>query len=235
MEHYHREAENGNVEAMVNLANAYRDGNGCEADIYLSAEWAEKAAINGSLLGMILAGIAFFILGHVQLKIGAIEDDTIENLIKSKYWLEKAVLNGYGQQEADSTLDSANNDLGDCYFVRKQYQEAFDCYSKSSTSNSAVNIAIITLGNNLPLSTSDDVFVFNKLVASLPSDEIDQEKNADGYLMLGIMYQLGIGTKQNADEGHRCLTQAKNLGCEDAIDELRKYKKKLFGGYKFVG
>jgi len=234
LEQLQREAYSGNVKAMTDLAIAYWQGDNCERDYKLAAEWAEKASRNGSITGMALAGIYFYMLGHSSLKIGAINENTIEKLQKGRYWTEEAMKHGHNKQEGNNRLAAIYDDLGDCYFVRKEYQMAYNCYSKTSTPKSALNIAIIAFGDTLNLSPSDDAFVFNKLIKAIPSDEIDREQNADGYWFLGIMFQHGIGTKQNTDEGYRCFSQSKQLGNMDAVGELKKYKKKLFGGYKYI-
>lgn len=226
-------AELGNVDAMLQLSNIHWERKSGK-DVGESAAWAEKAADAGSPQGMILAYLRWSMIGHAQVKMGGVDNPiTVGNLEKAKMYLELALQNGYDSTEARKTSDSLFRDLGDCYFSTDRKWEAFECYKQTSDPKAAIYAAIVALDN--ALSPSDTILAYNRLVRVLPNKELAREDNGWGYHMLGLMLENGIGTQQSSDEAYLRFVKANEFGFDEAAKMLRRYKKKLFGGYEYIG
>ena len=227
LEQYQQEADKGNVEAMLVLGTTYFNGvDGGERDMFLSAEWYEKAAIAGSFKGMVMAFNVYKIISSASVAIGP-PDDALVDLEKTEYWLRKAIENGYNPKETQGGAESLYANLGDCYYYCKRYKEAFKSYKKAITHDSAVRMAVIAVGSfgaidSLNLTNNDNIEAFRRLSNALPSDELSKELNALGFELLGDMFLKGIGVQKNPKEARILYKQAVQLGNSKAKVALKK-------------
>jgi len=232
---YCKAAEMDNVDAMLELAKIHNNARTAE-DIRISTKWAEKAAEKGHPTGMILAYFGNSMMGHAMVAVGGAKSPgTAEVLEKAKHYLEQAIQNGYDPVEARKSSDSLYKDLGDCYFVTDRTGEAFECYKKTEDPIAVIHQGIMLISNDITLTSDEKSYVFNRLAHTIPNSDIEKEKNGWGYFILGIMKQHGIGIQQDTNEAYNCFSWAQDMGFNDASNELAKYKKKLFGGYEYVG
>jgi len=91
----------------------------------------------------------------------------------------------------------------------------------------------MSVGRKIEFSTTDQSYIFNRLVNILPSQELDQQKNGVGYYVLGVMLQYGEGAPQDTNEAYNYLLKASNMGIGAATDMLGRYKKSMFGHLEF--
>lgn len=110
-----QKAEEGSVNAQVDLGSMYWNGNGIKQDEFAAVYWYRKAAIQGDATAQFVLGWAYDIGRGID------ESDT-----KAVYWYRKAAEQGYALAE---------NNLG-CMLeyglgCERNAQEALECYRKA--------------------------------------------------------------------------------------------------------
>jgi len=211
--------------------------------------WAQKAATVGSRKGMVLAFLELARDGHARMEGGgensARNPETARVLEEARYFLERALQNGYNPRKERENIYALFMDLGDCYFFTDRRRDAFECYLKTNNLEASIALAAISAScklefltgtcTNIVLTDDEEAYVFNRLVKALRSKKLNKDNTAEANYMLGSMYEYGIGTKKNINKACSSFERAKKLGHAESARDLKHYRKKLFGGYEYIG
>ena len=235
-----KSANLGNADAMFDLSGAYWQGIGCEKDIHLSVEWAEKSANNGNKNALSLVESGNFLIGHSYLMVGRAggAEDAIKYLNKSREWLYKANQEGlYSEDEFDKNESQINMDLGESFYLLGNKEEAFKYYSNTQNPNGIVMTIMLLMNGfkacNTTLSEAERFLALYNIVTTDSFEMLEDWRKSFSHHLLGLMYLGGLGTKQDYNNAYKHFSKADELGCEISANELKRFKKKLFGGYDY--
>jgi len=216
------------------------------------AEWADKASENGSENAVFLAAVSLAASGDTLIHFGGDFIRAIKYLNKSKKWYEKLYQNDGESAELQDIYNGINDSLGDAFFGLGHYDDAISYYRLSDKLNATIKMGRLSIEKKLGKWNTDSerTMISNRHINLLSGNDVDQrlEANSPGYsedayqsfkaqiyFNLGGMYQWGIGVLQDTQKAYNSFLEARNLGLESAAGMLSKYKKKVFGGYEYVG
>lgn len=188
-----QKANNGDVEAMIDVAHDYSYGNGCDMDQEKAATWLERAAKAGHTDAMLALAIYLMIGKGVE-----------KDVDQSTKWLQKA---------ADAGDPTAMNNLGVAYKygrgVDQDYEKAMYWFKEAAKMSEGVfgqvNIGeMYKIGVGVPQSDEKAVECFKK----------GAEAGSDiNMVALGLCYILGTGVPQDDDKAYALFQKAYELNC----------------------
>ncbi|PKY16552.1 HCP-like protein [Rhizophagus irregularis] len=185
-------AENGNEEAMLNLANNYRNGEGTEKNLEKAFQWYQKAAENGN-------GEAMHNLANSY----CAGEGTEQDFPKSIYWYQEAAENGV--KEAMYILAS----IGD------NEEEAFYWYQKAAESGHTYAMANLVrryyFGKGTEKNPEKAFYWCQKAV---------ENDAKDSMFILALCYRDGVGTEKNLEKAYYWLQKAAENGDKKAMYNL---------------
>lgn len=243
------EQATGDNEARMELSNRYENGDGVESDFFSAIDWAEKAANDGHLLGAINAALYHIQFARTFAKEG-IFDDVREHLAQASKWADKISFLGsddaskdmykdfmglllisyselaYEEEQCDEGMNYANKAIQE-YGCQTAWVFMAACLQRKIMTENAFEL-------NNTLDTIHVMQQLNHLLAS-PPESISQKDLALAYFTMAINYQLGIGVNKDDNDAHAHAMKASDLGHSGATRLLDKYRKKMFGGYEFIG
>lgn len=133
------------------------------------------------------------------------------------------------------------NDIGKHYLQEDQNEDALLCFEAISahSKEAALFLAIGRIGEAAQkhVATSDPVYskYFHMMLRIVDQeDDIGNESlYANACHMIAMYYRDGFGTAVDIDRSYEYELMAANHGDESAQNDLKHYKKKLFGGYTY--
>ena len=205
-------------------------------DFKKAEKWAEKTlqAEGFDNLGLkeitaVYRTLAYF--AALKVEAGIPPHVILEDFHRIESLLYKLIEKGAETSVLQESADLLFLNLGKGYENLKNFNKSFEYFKKSNHLEAAIDLIGIS-GNVTP---SQQSYIFNRLLKTIPNKELSDYHNAAGYYGLGIMLQHGKGTNQNTNEAHQYILKSSNMDYVPAIELLRKYKKKIFGGYEFIG
>ena len=237
-------ANQGDLEAMAKLAAYY-----AEQDKMIEAgEWACKAASGGYVRAMLPAAssrVAISIAKRTMSGGDSVRDQEVDELNEALQWIRCAKENGIDCEE--ERANRVIRERGLCaYFA--------SCKDGSSISSEQaleyLREGWLTPGDHLEADTfygialyqskntseSESELCFNLLKRAASCSDSDLPLInlgvVDGYL--GFLYLEGEGCAVDENTAYECFVRAGERGV-DCSDILSQFKKKIFGGYVFVG
>ncbi|POG66278.1 kinase-like domain-containing protein, partial [Rhizophagus irregularis DAOM 181602=DAOM 197198] len=187
--------ENGNKDAIFNLAVCYRNGEGTEKNLEKAFNWYQKAAENENEKAMFTLANCYYFGEGIE-----------KNLEKSFYWNQKAAENG----NEDAVFNLAiyyYNGKG----TEKNLNKAFYWYQKAAENGNvnAMYILAVLFENGVETEKNlEKTFHWYQKAA----------ENGFNYAMynLAICYKDGRGTEKNLEKAFRCYQKAADNGfnCE---------------------
>ncbi|POG66267.1 hypothetical protein GLOIN_2v1780764 [Rhizophagus irregularis DAOM 181602=DAOM 197198] len=189
-------AENGDKEAMFNLANCYKNGEGTEKNLEKAFHWNQKAAENGYDKAMFNLALCY-------------EDGegTEKNLEKALHWYQKAAENGV--KEAMFNLASYyENGKG----TGKNLVKAFNWYQKAAEKGDEKAMY------STALCYGDGEGTEKNLIKAFNWYQKAAEKgHADAIYNLAIYYHSGKGTEKNLEKTFHWSQKAAEKGHAKAM------------------
>jgi len=180
-----KSAENGDVDAMEALANAYLEGEGVEQDFKKSLYWWEKLAETGN-------ATAQFNVGLYYAKGCGVERD----FAKAAEWMQKAAENG--------DVDAGN--------AVKTYKSADENLKKAQAGDAGAQAEIAKLysqmGNSLKQLNADTDYQESFKWAKKSADQ----GNPDGLYVLALCYEHGRGTEYSYEKATKAYETAAKKG-----------------------
>lgn len=248
------EANSGNVEAMLAVADFYAKseelGNGME----MALQWYEKAAETGNVYGMEMAGITYMISASTSLAIGAFADSLEEwNRAFEKFHL-LVQYEGYSLEKKRDIKKKAQQCIYKtiyCNVLLKRYEDALYILERISFKNVSKEMMLkgICL-YHMAEETENyeevyDILRYFESKSALSclkdaSNELEEMILSEGYIALSLFYRIGIaGVERDIDRAYSLLSMVADkikgkMADEFIQEELSHYKKKLFGGYKYI-
>ena len=245
-------ANNGDTKAMVDVGNYYFQLN-TGHDISIAAEWYEKAAEQGSALGILHSMLAHAILAAAAEGVGAWElayEDWDKVYDHADKFLDICnqlrATNDVSSEEntAYSCRDDALYGVMKCFWHNKEYDNVTDIEISDKDS------AKIHVLYGLCLWREGKYREAIPHLQAVESDEyINTVKNDHDYMiysesafLLSGVYRIGSTglIPSDINKAKELLTSAyyhinNPVAKEIIAEELNKYQKKLFGGYKYIG
>lgn len=248
-------AEHGDVKAMLSVANFYKNS-GEELSVEnmeQALKWYEKAAQTGNVYGLEMAGRAHAISAALSLEIGAYADSIKEWNLAFQNFSPLLQYKGYSTEKQQDIRYEAwlcIYKTAYCNIRMKKYHDALyilDRISTEAVSKEMMLKAICQFHIVEQAEEYDTVYQILKnfetpsSMACLNDATSDEEEVilASGYIMLSTLYRIGVSSvPSDVDRAHdilyRILEYAKgDMAIELIQEELRHYKKKMFGGYRY--
>ncbi|MCL1859418.1 MAG: hypothetical protein FWF92_09350 [Oscillospiraceae bacterium] len=197
----------------------------------------ETLAANNNTDAMIELAYAYDSKGNELIAIQE-GDDAFELYELAESWFEKAFSNGENRQKHSQALSKLYSILSQCNMAYELYDKAIKYADKSNEPYAKIiKFACLcsSVGDLGSLSAEEKNRIFNELSEAVTSSELADHELSQGYDGLSMLYRYGIGTKIDDNVSYECLVRAAQLGSERAKKLMGKYKKKLFGGYQYIG
>ena len=244
----------GDIDLQETMGKIYALGLGVKADVNQASKWYLKAIENGNSYAEYQYGMKFALgsdgfeynpqkaytyLSH-SAKLGQVnamkeladllEREEISEITKEEkdkqvvYWLEKAVENG----DKWAALSLGRKFEKGCSIFSPNVEKAIYYYQIAA--DNEIEPAYLYLGK-LYLMTgelTDYKKAYKYLSLAQENVKLDFQK-ADIYLCYGRMNKDGLGIPRNLEEAYKYFTLAASKGSSEAIEELRHFKKGLFG------
>jgi len=241
-------AMNGDISAINTLGDFFTN----DVRMNEAAEWYERSAQLGDHYGRYMGMLARCTWALSAEGVG-VYGDALENWQRS-FYLAKSILDD--PNSPNNNYEGAKRSYPDIlagiginlYFLERK-DEAFETLSLATGAGN--EFAAIVLGLYYQSTITEDTFVenFRKSIPLLekvlaPNLNYSEDSYLDqmiiflGHRYLAETYRIGFGeTKPNVEKAYNCLLnlQSKNLKnyVQKVQNELRKYSKGLFGGYKY--
>lgn len=169
-----------------------------------AAYWAEQSANQGSLKGMLQAWLSY-----------GTEKSPVYNPTKAFYYAQQYVAKSHKE---DPKME---NVLGTYYYdgmgTTKNYQKAFELFSKSANAGNAVAQNMVGVmyqyGQGRPVDYQQAMQWYRKSAAQ--NDETAQYN-------IGILYARGNGVQTNIQEAKKWFTLSAKQGKSCSVDALRQ-------------
>ncbi|POG57790.1 hypothetical protein GLOIN_2v1791279 [Rhizophagus irregularis DAOM 181602=DAOM 197198] len=195
-------AKNGDKEAMLNLANCYKNGEGTEKNLEKAFHYYQKAAENGNEEAMY--NLAKFYYNG---------EGTEKNLDKAFYWYQKAVENGNKE---------AMNNLAYCYTngegTEKNLEKAFHWYQEAAENGNEMAM------NNLALCYENGKGTEKNLGKAFHwYQEAAENGNEKAMNNLVNCYINGKGTEKNLEKALCWYQKVAENGDEEAMYNLASF------------
>lgn len=241
-------AHAGDSEAMMNACFYYYD----EKDFSEAAQWAERAAEAGEERAPIILRALRSILGYADCGIGAF-DEALEEWNSVKKWatysLQKLQLNEEEHASALHDISKSEYYTAFCYYRKEMYRESISLNTLAGTRASILRGLCI---DKLALQTNDlsllrtafqvltcierDPVYFN-----MEKGEIDELVFVLAVHSLARFYTLGLVDflKQDLNKAVNLLSSALNVAVKTQHrtfiqNALSRYRKTMFGGYRYI-
>ncbi len=246
-------AEAGNVTAMVAVAKYYTQ-EAMENNAYQLADekalpWYEKAASLGDAFSKKMAGHLHFMNAHATWKafgVSYAQNDYEQEIgqalefVLSMETPDSDLLQSIREDQAMFYLELAFTEDGDmpnrAYLEKTiEYMLPYATSYHYKEALQSLVIALSILGQELPQMGAVDTFV--QAVMECESDYSENELYKISYALIwftvGNIYLHGLGSYQaNDDSAYHCFE--KSCTYEDTFASmLKKFRKKLFGGYVY--
>lgn len=212
IEWYIRGMEGGDSTSVYNLALSYEDGNGVAKDEEKAFELFNKAAELGRTDAKRNVGRCYFY------GIGTPEDKT-----KALEWFRKA---------------AEKKDAYSQYYIAKCYDEGIGGVAQDfAQSRSWAEKAVQNGSNNAKYYVGKGYFYGYGVVQnySIAFRNLSGIKNADAYMLLGRMYEEGLGVDINYEKAVEYYQKARDMGYgPDAEKALGGFKRSIFGKLKKI-
>lgn len=240
-------ANNGDLKAMQALGEYYLNN-----DMYTEAwSWFSKAADAGYTQSIISAAYAGIMVGEANLKGTGKIDEAVKvykKTLKYSYCL---------MQEKDVPQNTKNNiakeiptilfKLGYCLYLNEMIDEAIQYLTKPEAKTNPDCRVVLGIcyfekaGITGSFSLIKDALPLLKEVDHASLSEHEDVKYM-AYMKLSLIYRLADelklpGIKKDMDLSYAYCLKATQCGDgwgKKAQEELRKYKKRLFGGYTYI-
>ena len=254
-------AESGDTKAMQALGHFHSDFGGSKENVDLDkAEyWMEKSAECGDVKGMILTALLCNMDGHVLMQIAPQEwEHAIPKMKKALFWAEQAL--NVGATDAAESCIQAKAQLGRAYmyggmfssknglcddtaikYLTTSLNYLKEVYGKTKTDDS-----LFYLGNTLfylnnymqrqgkSLKNGDDKLMITCLEKYVHAHNYTDSNVGMAYGFLGLLYTFGFGCQIDYSKAVGYYTIATEKCNFDCSDDLKHFKKKLFGGYTYI-
>ncbi len=173
-------AEQGEVEAQLNLASFYMYGNGVEKNIEESIYWYEKAAEQGDVEAQRILGDLYFWAEEVK-----------QDYEKAVYWLKKAAKQGdaFSQNELAYLYKKG---LG----VDQSFIKAWILYTASAIQGDVDSQFELGQFYQYGLGTEKDY----KKAAYWYQKAVEQKEQMEANIFLGAFYENGLGVEQDYEK-----------------------------------
>lgn len=93
----------------------------------------------------------------------------------------------------------------------------------------------ITDSQSKGISSSQLGWLYITLLKMLEHPDITIEQKGLCHLQLAKLQQSGIGTEKSTMFAYHSLCKARELGNDEAIQLLTKYRRRFLGGYEYIG
>lgn len=247
-------ANQGDLDSILALGRYYFGDEAAEEnkDIEEAIKWYEKGAEFGYPNCMYLAAILLTLNGHVLRKIGSASaaEDALKSLNRGYHW----AIESYNHQVADAykQIITIKGEMGIAYFLwgfgdeytHPTQQQSLERYIKAinllkevytCTDDNEVYIYLAfslnaygeIVGYNDNESNRLEFSLYHKCADDLFGNVIHSDLAA---YYLGQMYAEGRGCAVDYNQSYFYFQKAHNAGF-DCSDVLKRFKKKMFGGY----
>ncbi len=218
-------AEQGNVDSIYELGKNYLDyDSGFGVDLELGEKYLLEAADKGK--------------DDACYELYRLYKWTKSNEKQSLHWAERAVQNGGN--------DFLNSEIANCYMngigTEVNYTKACAYYKKcirDDMNDVQSNMSYLPLAKCLllcPEVTPDnyrDANIYLKLAKeAAETTEYCASQNGEIEYWLGCIYDKGLGVPVNYEAAYLHFFKSGELGFEKALDEVKHFKKTLFGWKK---
>ena len=200
---YQIAAEHGNIDAQINMGNAYIESYGVKQDYRKALEWFQKAAEQGE-------SDAQYNIGYMYTNGYGVEQD----YQKAFEWFMKAAEQGNA---------NATNNIGymyeNGYGVEQDYQKAFEWYMKAAQQGNIeaqYNIGNMYFNGMGIEKNYEEAFSWMEKAAL--------QGHTPAMTGLGICYYYGYGVKRSKDTGRSWVNKAAIMGDEYAKETLQRMK-----------
>lgn len=249
-----READKGNISAMIDVAGYYLDN----SDLSLAELWAEKAAEAGAPVGNALARKIRFVLARAAHLLGRdFWDSEIEDLKAVIKWADIALQNAKPHSDyykgAEEDKKEAMFKLAYVYYWEHKYSEAMTfCMGNDPYSNLIYGLCLVSTANEMfeqKQITQEKRNEWTKKGLSYLSvlDKNDQffnspEKEEDRLVIFThavTSYATFLRVfQEDLRRAYNLLTRAESVvevekWKKHITEERQKYKKRLFGGITY--
>lgn len=250
-----RLAEDGDVWAMQELGHFHSDFNSNKEniDITKAIYWMEKSAECGDLKGMALSAILYNMDGHVLMQLAPQEwKQAVPKMEKALFWAENAVKGGVSS--AVKSCIQAKEQLGRAYmyggmfksdnnesddtaikYLTRSYNYLIEVYEKTQTDDSLfyLGTTLFYLNGYMQLDNDKAKLMVNCLEQYVNAHNYTDNNVGMAYGFLGLLYTFGFGCSINYDKAVEYYTTATEKCDFDCSEDLKHFKKKLFGGYTY--
>lgn len=212
IEWYLRGMESGDAASVICLAVSYEQGNGVPKDTVKAFDLYHKAAEMGRCDGKRNVGKCYFY------GIGTSEDKE-----KALEWFRKAAEEGDGYSQ---------------YHIAKCYDEGIGGVAQDFVQSRGWAEKAVQNGNNSAKYYVGKGYFYGygvKQNYSVAFRNLSGIQNADAYMLLGKMYEEGLGTNVSYEKAVECYQKARDMGYgPEAEKALAGFKKNIFGKIKKI-
>ena len=234
---YKRASEMGLTTAQRRLAEAYKTGYGCDADMKQALYWYQKAADGGDTTAQnSLANTYYFGRGVTKnyeeavkwyLRAAEQGDAAAQNSLGNRYYNGEGVTKNYEEavkwylRAAEQGDAAAQNNLGNCYYygrgVTQNYEEAVKWYLRAAEQGDAA--AQNNLGN---------CYYYGRGVTQNYEEAVKwylraaEQGDAAAQNNLGVCYRDGAGLKKDKEEAIKWFRKSAEQGNSTAKRNLSK-------------
>ncbi len=247
-------AKDGDLKAVRSLGIHYLNGDeNQKANVFEARKWFVIGAEKGDALCMHLSATTGAMIAYA-LKDASDYTGTVNILNDALSWEKKALGIGYSAEQDESILIDIQGNLGIAHYflsldapdkeewgpvTLKNIEEAI-CFLKASYQKTNNKEVLIYLGFALldyylaHKATKDDEILAHTLIKKCVDSYFKEIKvSAVAASYLGLMYTDGIGCEKNYEMAVYYLQKAHAAGY-DCSNMLSRFKKTLFGKYKFI-
>ena len=243
----------GNVEAMLELSKYYKDMNSYDG-MEQSLVWSEKAAELGDPSGVVWTAYGYPVLAMINetQSVGDYKTAAFQ-WERAKRWASQSLaqvdLDAEMESEINKIIDDAEYGMGAAHYFQKEYTTTLhDISGKSDVRSSILRgcaLFAVASGEQQLIEAHNSLKVLDNSPAYFTSinnaPDYEQRLFVRANRFFASFYRIGIkgSVGINLDHAVQILTTAH--GAVDDADlkgqireDLDHYKKKLFGGYKYV-
>ena len=242
-------AEQKDIGAILALAKFYYEDEN-NRDYAEALKWYHWGAKCGDVQCMLFSAHLGLLLATVKNRISPDDiDGQLELLQEAMSWAENAVRSG--ENSVEDTVIEIREQIGLVNYQASLYtnteeqrvfrlNEAVNAlsmvYEKAATSKCRILLGLSLYSRLHLLQTSskeEESWTYNLLYSAVQSGEEGLPFLEVAYAFLGNMCTVGQGCPVDYDKAYHFYFEASQRGFE-CMDMLKRFKKKLFGGYTLV-